>query len=149
MLTTVQQHRHLTQMRMFWHCTHFLAQLRKRLTISTSRSLIYSISINKLQPLAQSESACREKTCTCLSASATHKPGINICRGDMLVLSTECAALGLFRYGPYLHPGEETEYSNRSPPQCQHSTLPKVLSALPQLSACRKLHSIGFRWDHL
>lgn len=108
-------------MRMIWHCTHFLAQLRKRLTISTPRNLIYSISINKLQPLAQSESACREKTYTCLSATATRKPGINICRGDMLVLSTECAAFGLFRYEPYLYLGEETEHSNE-----ESSTMPRL-----------------------
>lgn len=31
----------------------------------------------------------------------------------MPVLSRERAALGLFRYEPYLHLGEETEYSNK------------------------------------
>ena len=38
-------------------------QLRKRLTISTPENITYSISINKLQPLSQSETACSEKMC--------------------------------------------------------------------------------------
>jgi len=38
-------------------------QLKKRLTVSTPENITYSIGINKVQPISQSETACSEKMC--------------------------------------------------------------------------------------